>query len=113
MWGNILKVGLAVGGGILAWKLIDNLNSDNEDEDEDDDDRFDGPIMPPPPPPWMMQPPYGGFPEGYPWFSMVQYPPPPYQPGPLHPPPPQQPPVVPTTATAGTKLWTSASGYKK
>jgi len=93
MWGNILKVGLAVGGGILAWKLIDNLNSDNEDED--DDDRFDGPIMPPPPPPWMMQPPYGGFPGGYPGGYPGQFPPQPYPPGPQYPPPPQQPPVVP------------------
>ena len=92
-WGNVAKIGLAVGGGILAWKLIDSLNSDDEDDDDDDDDRFDGPMMPPPPPPWMMQPPYGppGYPGGYPPGGY----PPPYPPRPQYPPMPQGPPQVP------------------
>gem|GEM_PF-2419670 len=91
-WGNVAKIGLAVGGGILAWKLIDSLNSDDEDDD-DDEDRFDGPMMPPPPPPWMMQPPYGppGYPGGYPPGGY----PPPYPPQPAYPPTPQMPPQVP------------------
>jgi hypothetical protein len=95
LWGNIAKVGLAIGGGILAWKLIDSLNDDDDDDDEDD--RFDGPYMPPMPPPWMMQPPYGappmyppggGYPPPYP--PAPSYPPM-SQPGPPFPPaPPQQ-----------------------
>lgn len=96
MWGNIAKVGLAIGGGILAWKLIDSLNKDDEDED---DDKFDGPMFPP----HMMQPPYMPYPPGpmYP-PGMGMYPPGMmYPPGPMYPPQtpyppggyPQQPPM--------------------
>ncbi len=105
MWGNIAKVGLAIGGGILAWKLIDSLNSD--DDEDDDDDRFDGPMYPPymmppyqPYPPMPMYPPGGGmYPPGtgYPPVQQPMYPPQ----QPMY--PPQQPPVVqpPVTQPVG------------
>ena len=94
LWGNIAKIGLAVGGGILAWKLIDSLNKDDDDDDKDND-RFDGPMMPPTTPPWMMQPPYGGMmpPGGYPGGYPGAYPPP-YPPQPAYPPPAQMPPQI-------------------
>ncbi|MBW7874533.1 MAG: hypothetical protein H3C47_00935 [Candidatus Cloacimonetes bacterium] len=68
MWGNIAKVGLAIGGGILAWKLIDSLN---KDDDDDDDDKFDGPMYPP----YMMQPPYQPYPPMQMYPPMGMYPP--------------------------------------
>lgn len=103
MWGNIAKVGLAIGGGILAWKLIDSLNK--SDDKDNDDDRFDGPMYPP----YMMNP-YGynnmmsggmmpGMYPQMPYPSMNQMPYQPYPPQQMYPPQVQQPIQYPTTQT--------------
>jgi hypothetical protein len=74
-WGNVgkglLTVGLAVGGGLLAWHLIDSLN---DDDDDDDDDEFDGPMYP-----YYNQMPYMP-PQSYPMQTYQPYPPQNYTP---------------------------------